>query len=78
MSDQGMADPGRHASWIITWFILDAVVALAPPLYWAVDGDRTSVLGLPIAALYFVSVAIFITCSIVAAYLTEADRADAG
>ncbi len=71
------ADRGAHASWIIAWFVLDAVVALAPPFYWAVDGNRASVLGLPIAVLYFVSVAIFITCSIVAAYLAEADRSDA-
>jgi putative effector of murein hydrolase len=78
MINEVAADPGRHASWIITWFALDAVVALAPPLYWAVDGIRTSVLGLPIAVLYFVAVAVFITASIVTAYLAESLLAEAG
>ncbi len=77
MTDAVTADPGRHASWIIAWFALDAVVALAPPLYWAVDGNRTAILGLPVAVLYFIAVAVFITASIVAAYLAEADNAEA-
>lgn len=76
MADEVTADPGRHASWIIAWFALDAVVALAPPLYWAVDGNRASLLGLPTAVLYFVAVAVFITASIVAAYLAESRVAE--
>ncbi len=72
MPDQRTADPGKHAPRIIAWFILDAVVALAPPLYWAVDGNRASVLGVPVVVVYFISVALFITASIVAAYLLEA------
>ena len=32
--------------WIIGWFILDAVLALTPPLHWVATGD-TRVLGVP-------------------------------
>ena len=31
------------------WFAFDAVVALAPPLYWAADGRTATVAGLPTA-----------------------------
>ncbi len=58
--------------WVTAWFIVDAVVALAPPLYGAFDGDSTPILGVPAAVLYFVAVATFITASIVAAYAAEA------
>jgi putative effector of murein hydrolase len=64
--------------WITAWFIADAVVALAPPLYWAFDGDRTEVLGVPASVLYFVAVATCITASIVAAYVAESRSAEIG
>ena len=57
--------------WITAWFIIDAFVALAPPLYWAFDGDRTPILGIPAAVLYFIAVATCIAASIVAAYAAE-------
>jgi hypothetical protein len=57
--------------WIAAWFAADAVVALAPPLYWAFDGSTATVLGIPGAILYFIAVSTCIAASIVAAYLTE-------
>lgn len=62
----------ERAPWITAWFLLDAVVALAPPLYWAFDGKQTQILGLPAPIFYFVAVATFIAASIVAAYVSEA------
>jgi putative effector of murein hydrolase len=77
MSKHDTADAGEHASWIIAWFIFDAIVALAPPLYWIAGSLKTSVLGIPVALLYFVGVAVFITASIVVAYVSEARAAEA-
>ncbi|MGX9981615.1 hypothetical protein [Methylobacterium fujisawaense] len=53
------------------WFALDAVVALAPPLYWAADGRTTPVAGVPIALCYFLTVSLCITASLIAAYLLD-------
>jgi hypothetical protein len=78
MSEQHTMHSDEHASWIVAWFILDAIVALAPPLYWAVDGNRALIAGLPVVLIYFIGVASFITASIVVAYLAEARLAGAG
>lgn len=78
MSDIRKAPPLRRAPWISVWFAFDAIVALAPPLYWAVDGETTPILGLPAPVFYFVAVAIFITASIVCAYLSEARNGEIG
>ncbi len=78
MTDLHKASPNRRAPWISAWFALDAVVALAPPLYWAVDGNTKPILGLPAPVFYFVAVAIFITASIVAAYLAESRNGEIG
>ncbi|HEX2842688.1 hypothetical protein [Hyphomicrobium sp.] len=78
MTDLRKAPPIRRAPWISAWFALDVVVALAPPLYWAVDGKTTPILGLPASVFYFIAVAVFITASIVAAYLTESRNGEIG
>jgi hypothetical protein len=57
--------------WIVGCFVLDAVLALSPPLHWAVTGDAR-VLGVPAAIFYFIAVASFICASLIAAYLAEA------
>lgn len=57
--------------WIVGWFVLDAVLALTPPLHWVATGD-TRVLGVPAAIFYFVAAALFNCASLVAAYLAEA------
>ena len=54
------------------WFALDAVLALAPPLYWLADAHRaTHVFTLPVTLLYFLLVSVFITASILDAYWAE-------
>jgi hypothetical protein len=62
--------------WVIAWFVVDTIVALAPPLYWAVDGNRTPIFGVPVAVLYFIAVATCIAASVVAAYVAEAYRGE--
>jgi hypothetical protein len=62
----------RLPRWIVLWFVLDAVVALAPPLHRAVSEQRYPVLGLPIAVFYFVAVGVFISVSLVAAFCVDA------
>lgn len=55
------------------WFALDAVLALAPPLYWLADAQRpAAVFGLPVTLLYFLLVSACITASILYAYRAEA------
>lgn len=58
--------------WVVLWFVLDAVVALAPPLHWAVSEQRFPVLGLPIVVFYFVAVGVFISASLIAAFCVDA------
>jgi hypothetical protein len=64
--------------WVTAWFVIDVVLALAPPLYWAFDGDRTPILGVPAAVLYFVAVSTCIAASIIAAYLAESRNGEIG
>jgi hypothetical protein len=62
--------------WVTAWFVADTIIALAPPLYWAFDGVRASILGVPAAVLYFIAVSTCIAASIVAAYLAESNRGE--
>lgn len=59
------------------WFALDAVLALAPPLYWAASGWTDNVLGVPGALFYFLAVNLVITASLVFAYLVERAEGEA-
>jgi hypothetical protein len=77
MTRANEAPRSKRASWITAWFAIDAIVALAPPIYWAADGGMTPILGLPAAVFYFVAVAVCITGSIVAAYAAEARTGEA-
>lgn len=70
MSGQRIPAPLRRG-FVTLWFGLDAVVALAPPLYWAADGRTTPILGVPAALFYFLAVSVCITASLVAAWLIE-------
>lgn len=70
MSNEHSRASGWRAA-IKLWFLLDVVVALAPPLYWAMDGDMTPIAGVPAALFYFLAVNVFITGSLVAAYLVD-------
>lgn len=81
MSDQfattpPVESPGGHGGLsplVKVWFAVDAVVALAPPLYWAADGRTTPIAGIPAALFYFLAVSACITASIVVAYLEDRD-----
>jgi hypothetical protein len=57
---------------VAAWFVVDGLVALAPPLYWAADGATPSILGLPLALAYFLAVATCIAASIIAAAWVDA------
>lgn len=56
--------------WIYGWFVLDALLALTPPLHWAITGEAR-VLAIPAALFYFTAAAMFICASLVAAYLAD-------
>ena len=56
---------------VLAWFIADMLLALLPPLYWAASGPSPAFFGVPLAMAYFLFVAIFISASIVFAYVAE-------
>lgn len=70
MSKQGSPAPLRRGI-VKLWFALDAVVALAPPLYWAADGRANPIAGVPTALFYFLAVSLCITASLITAYLLD-------
>ncbi len=60
-----------HIHAVRAWFALNALVALLPPLHWAVGSSTLTVLGLPVSLLYFVGVSLSLTLNIVYAYWQE-------
>lgn len=60
--------------YVQVWFALDALLALAPPLYWSADRATSAILGIPLAMLYFLAVGAFITLSLVVANYSEAGQ----
>jgi hypothetical protein len=52
------------------WFALDILLALFPPLHWAVGGGAP-VLGVPETLLYLFGTSLFIAASVVAAYVSD-------
>lgn len=52
------------------WFTLNTVLALCPPLYWALNGS-SEVVGLPMTLFYFLAVCLSISASIVYAYFRD-------
>lgn len=61
----------RMPVWLLAWFVLDAIVSLAPPLYWAMDGNTAPILGLPAVVFYFLAVSTCTAASILAAYWVD-------
>ncbi len=53
------------------WFIADIVLGLLPPLYWVAGGSSPTIFGLPLSVAYFLLIGIFISASIVMAFVTE-------
>lgn len=67
-------DIPRRSLLINLWFLLDAILVLAPPLHWFVAGHLGSSVGPAATLLYFVSVSTFVALSVVVAYLIEHHR----
>ena len=63
-----------RSSFISIWFILDAVLGLFPPVYWIAGGPSPVIFGLPCSTVYYGLLTLFITVSIVAAYLDDESR----
>lgn len=63
-----------HFYLVRLWFVLDAVIALAPPLYWSADKYKALILGIPATLFYFLIVCLTITGSILYAYWEESSR----
>lgn len=61
----------RTPAWLLAWFALDAIISLAPPLYWAMDGNTAPVLGLPAVVVYFLAVSTCTAASVLAAYWVD-------
>ena len=56
------------------WFAFDAVVALAPPLYWIANDRMALILGVPAALFYFLAVDLCIAASIVTAHFIDRNK----
>jgi hypothetical protein len=67
--DAGAAS--RTPAWLLAWFVFDAIVSLAPPIYWAMDGNTTPILGLPAVVVYFLAVSTCTAASVLAAYWAD-------
>lgn len=55
---------------LYAWFAIDLLLALAPPLHWALSGSAP-VLGVPRVLLYLFGTSAFIAASVVTAYLCD-------
>ena len=70
-----MARKNWHFQLVKIWFVIDALIALAPPLYWLADKHKAlSILGLPVTLCYFLLVGLSITASILYACWVEIGR----
>lgn len=56
------------------WFLINIFVSLYPPLYWEIGNSHQSFMGLPVTFIYFLTICISITLSILYAYWEEAAR----
>lgn len=60
-----------HNYLVRLWFVANLVLALAPPLHWAVEAHKTAIFGLPMALFYFLVLGLSIAGSIIYAYWEE-------
>jgi hypothetical protein len=76
MGEREQESPNREEpklpTWIRLWFVVDAVIAMAPPVYWFFAEPAEFVTGIPNALIYFLLVGTIICASIIAAYIAEA------
>ena len=61
----------NHTKIVKIWFIVNATVALFPPIYWAVSNHNAYILGVPVSLLYFMTISFSIMLSIIYAYYTD-------
>lgn len=57
-------------AFIKIWFAIDLVVALFPPVHWAMSGGDP-ILGVPRSLFYLYGTGVVIAASIVAAYFWD-------
>ncbi|HEY7986721.1 MAG TPA: hypothetical protein VIE17_07350 [Methylophilaceae bacterium] len=62
---------GIHFYAVRAWFLLNAFVALYPPLYWAGGKQHPFIHDLPVSFVYFMAVCISITASILYAFWAD-------
>ncbi|MEV0280560.1 hypothetical protein AB0I22_29795 [Streptomyces sp. NPDC050610] len=67
--------PRRKWAIFGSWFAFDAVVALAPPVYW-VAGDPAFQGGIPLSFLYFLAIGAHVSAGVIALYCVEAARGE--
>ena len=65
-----------HYHIVRAWFLINLFISLYPYLYWEIGSSRALFLGLPVAFIYFISICISITLSILYAYWEESVRED--
>lgn len=63
-----------HYHVVSIWFLMNLFISLYPPLYWNVGSSHTLLFGLPITLIYFLSICVSITLSILYAYWEESTR----
>ncbi|WP_206506793.1 PT domain-containing protein [Streptomyces chrestomyceticus] len=69
--------PRRKWALFGCWFALDAVLALAPPVYWAAGDPRfQGGPGLPLSVCYFLALGAHISAGVVALYGVESARGE--
>ncbi|MFF3272318.1 PT domain-containing protein [Streptomyces chrestomyceticus] len=69
--------PRRKWALFGCWFALDAVLALAPPVYWAAGDPRLQGgPGIPLSVCYFLALGAHISAGVVALYGVESARGE--
>lgn len=62
-----------HRHIVRAWFLINVFVCLYPPLYWSAGNIQVFILGLPASFIYFMSISISVTLSILYAYGEESN-----
>lgn len=70
------AASSRTPVWLWAWFALAAIVSLAPPIYWSMDGNTTPIFGVPAVVAYFLGSSTFTAASVLAAYWVDVRRGE--
>jgi hypothetical protein len=63
-----------RSSFVAIWFVLDAILALFPPIYWVAGAPTPLIAGIPCSIVYFVLLSAFIVGSLLAAYADDERR----